>query len=309
MKRIVSFALAFCLVFFVSCEGVHISSDEGAVTFTDDTGKTVSVGKPHRVAVLFSSFAEIWTLAGGEISITVGEAVERGFADETALLVDSGAGKKINTELLLSYLPDFILYSADIPAQAEAAGFISESMGIPAAGFRVETFSDYLRVLKICTDVTGNEKAYEVYGEDVLGEIDSIRSCVPAGEEKKILFIRAGETVAKAKTAEEHFACVMLNELGTYNIAEGAKVLLDGLSVEEVLMQNPEMIFVSSMGNEDAAKRNVEALLSEGAWQTLDAVKNGRIYFLPKDLFQYKPNARWAEAYRYLTEILYDNET
>jgi iron complex transport system substrate-binding protein len=101
----------------------------------------------------------------------------------------------------------------------------------------------------------------------------------------------------------------MLNELGTYNVAEGAKVLLDGLSVEEVLMQNPEMIFVSSMGNEDAAKRNVEALFSEGAWQTLDAVKNGRIYFLPKDLFQYKPNARWAEAYRYLTEILYDNET
>ena len=306
MKRIVSFFLICSFMLLVSCGGLDITPTEGAITFTDDMGKTVSVSSPSRVAVLFSSFADIWNLVGGSIHITVGEAVSRGFADENALLVDDGAGKKINTELLLSYAPDFILYSADIPAQAEAAEFVSETMGIPAAGFRVETVYDYLRVLQICAGITGNADAYETYGVCVLQEIESLLADIPDGNEKKILFIRAGETVAKAKTAEEHFACVMLNELGTYNIAEGARVLLDGLSVEEVLMQNPDVIFVSTMGNEEAAKRNMENIFSDKAWQTLDAVKNGEIYYLPKELFQYKPNADWAEAYRYLTEIVYD---
>ena len=35
------------------------------------------------------------------------------------------------------------------------------------------------------------------------------------------------------------------------------------------------------------------------------AVRDDHVVILPKDLFQYKPNARWAEAYDYLAKILY----
>ncbi|MBP1553187.1 MAG: hypothetical protein J6B21_03445, partial [Oscillospiraceae bacterium] len=67
-------------------------------TFTDHGGNTMVLHqKPQKVAVLFSSFADIWVTAGGTVDITVAEAVERGFADETAALVDGGAGKTINT--------------------------------------------------------------------------------------------------------------------------------------------------------------------------------------------------------------------
>ena len=38
----------------------------------------------------------------------------------------------------------------------------------------------------------------------------------------------------------------------------------------------------------------------------LSAVKGGRCHYLPKELFQYKPNARWAEAYEYLIDLLYE---
>lgn len=30
-----------------------------------------------------------------------------------------------------------------------------------------------------------------------------------------------------------------------------------------------------------------------------------KYYYLPKDLFQYKPNAKWYDAYLYLAELLY----
>ena len=100
----------------------------------------------------------------------------------------------------------------------------------------------------------------------------------------------------------------MLKELGTDNIAEKAPLLLDGLSFEEVLTNQPDYVFISTMGNEEAARAYMDSVLAEETWQSLDAVREGRVAYLPKDLFQYKPNARWAEAYRYLADLLYPGE-
>ena len=175
---------------------------------------------------------------------------------------------------------------------------------------KVESFDDYLRVLEIFTDITGDRDAYRKYGTDVKAEIDGIFDALPEsdGEKPKILFVRAGssEKSTKAKTAAEHFACVMLDELGTYNIADSAPVLMDGLSEEEILLQDPEIIFLTAMGNEDAARANISALLETHGYKSIRAVRNDRVYWLPKELFQYKPNARWADAYGMLAEILYE---
>ena len=110
---------------------------------------------------------------------------------------------------------------------------------------------------------------------------------------------------AKAKKAEDNFAAKMLSELGCNNIADKAEVLLDGLSAEAMLTENPEYIFISLMGDSEAGKEYMTGLLKKEEFASLSAVKNGNVYFLPKELFQYKPCSRWAESYRYLSDILY----
>ena len=277
-------------------------------TFADHTGNTVSLAeKPQNVAVLFSSFADIWTTAGGTVNITVGESVERGFASDSAVLVDAGAGKSINTELLIASKPDFVICSADVPAQQDAAELLA-STGIPCASFRVESFDDYLSVLEIFTYITGETDRYTQYGTHIQQNIEQLlKDTKQLATDKKILFIRAGSSFSatKAKTAKDHFAAAMLKELGTYNIAENAPILLDGLSLEEIITQKPEYIFISTMGDEDAAKAYINSLFSQPQWQAVEAVQKGNCIFLPKELFQYKPNAKWDKAYQYLTEVLY----
>ncbi|MBQ8368357.1 MAG: ABC transporter substrate-binding protein [Clostridia bacterium] len=300
--------LTAVLLFLTSC--TEVEPDGGAYyTFTDDCGVTVSLAeKPEKTAVLFSSYAEIWTLAGGDVEITVGEAVERGFAPDGVTLADEGAGKTVNIETLIAAEPDFVIASADIEAQADAAQLLNNA-GIPCASFRVESFGDYLRMLEICCDITGNADAYETYGTSVQAEIDEVLASVREKAEKRILFIRAGSSVrsTKAKTADQHFAAAMLEELGAYNIADNAPVLIDGLSMEEIMTENPDAVFITTMGDESAAVGYMNTQLDSPEWQTLDAVKSGRVYYLPKALFQFKPNHRWADAYRMLTELLYEN--
>lgn len=312
--KIMIIILAFSVLALASCGDTHTESGD-FYSFTDALGREVRLAEPpSRVAVLFSSYAEIWQIAGGEVSITVADSVERGFADESAVIVDGGAGHTtINTELLFASMPDLVIGTADYPIQVEVCELLA-SKGIPAALFEVECFEDYLGVLGIFTDILGTEDKYIEHGLAIEERINGYLSAVadhltrnPDATEK-MLFIRAGSTPrsTKAKRAEDHFACAMLEELGLYNIADSAPVLLDGLSLEEIVMADPERIFVSMMGeSEEVVRNNVGEILSRDGYSTLDAVVSGRIEFLPKSLFHYKPNHRWADAYLYLIEILY----
>ena len=303
MRRLIP--LFLILMLLCGCAVQTPSGDY--LTFTDHTGTQVHLPQaPQTVAVLFSSYAEIWTLAGGRVDITVGESIQRGFAEESAILVDGGAGKAIDLEALIAAKPDLIIGSADIPAQADACGRLRE-LGIPAALFRVDTFQDYLQVLKICTQITGQPEAYERYGTRVEAQIQEILNRTQGQSPQKVLFIRTGSSLSstKAKRAPDHFVCTMLQELGAHNIADDAPILLDGLSLEAVLLENPGHIFLSTMGSEEAAMAHIADLFSQSGWNSLDAVQKDHYTFLPRDLFHFKPNARWAEAYRSLAQILY----
>jgi len=322
-KRLTALVLSLTLLFLCGCAGPAVSEgpDEDPAqqggwryTFVDSTGREVVLTKrPERVAVLFSSYAEIWNLAGGSVAVTVGESVERGFVSEETPLVDGGAGKTIDYELLLAARPDFVIGSADIEAQVDACRMLAEA-GIPAAVFRVDTFEEYLTMLKRCTDITGNENAYAEHGTAVAERVDKVKAAACLAEEeeeKEILFIRAGSqaSATKAKRAPDNFVCIMLAELGAENIADDAAVLLDGLSLEEILIRDPDYIFLTTMGSEAAAKAYVGDLFAQDGWKDLAAVREGNYVFLEKDLFHFKPNARWDEAYEILARLLYPELT
>lgn len=305
MKKIFGIFLLFLIMILSGCMEQEV--DDCYYSFFDSRNELIVLkSKPNNVAILFSSFVEIYNCAGGNTNITVGESVERGIVSKNVILVDAGAGKTINNEILIKANPDFVIGSLDISEQVKTCNLLS-GFGIACALFKVETFEDYLYVLDILTDITGNKDLYQKNGINVKNNIDSIKSRYLLDSDAKVLFIRSGasQSSCKAKNSESHFACKMLNELGTVNIADSAFILLDGLSIEEILLNEPDYIFISIMGNEESGKKYINELLNSMPYNSLKAVKNSSYYFLPKDLFQYKPNQRWDLAYEYLVDILY----
>ena len=72
-----------------------------------------------------------------------------------------------------------------------------------------------------------------------------------------------------------------------------------------ILDADPAFIFVVEQGKSTEAQESfAEAFSGKPVWQELAAVRNGCVYMLPKDYFQYKPNAKWDEAYQYVMELL-----
>ena len=126
--------------------------------------------------------------------------------------------------------------------------------------------------------------------------------------EQSALLLRAYATSVKAKGSEGTVAGPMLKEMGLNNIADGDSVLSENLTMEAILMADPDWIFVVTMGadQEGAIRMLNDALLSNPAWATLTAVREGRYVVLDRELFQLRPNGRWAEAYETLYGLIYE---
>ena len=281
-------------------------SAQGTCTFTDSLGNTVELEQPpKRVAALLGSYAETWLLAGGEVVAVTQDAYDERGLELPEDTVNLGANQQPDLEALFAAEPDLVLLTPDLDGQMGLRDSL-EAAGIPAAWFKVETFDDYLNMLKICPDLTGRSDLYQKNGLDIQSEIDAAIASVPEGEAPTVLLLRAYSSGVRAKNSD-NIAGAILKDLGAANIADSDSGLLEDLQMESILAADPEFIFVTTMGaSQEAALESLDELLhSDPAWQTLTAVKEDRVEVLPKDLFHYKPNARWGESYQMLAELMY----
>ena len=281
-------------------------SAQGTCTFTDSLGNTVELEQPpKRVAALLGSYAETWLLAGGEVVAVTQDAYDERGLELPEDTVNLGANQQPDLEALFAAEPDLVLLTPDLDGQMGLRDSL-EAAGIPAAWFKVETFDDYLNMLKICTDLTGRSDLYQKNGLDIQSEIDAAIASVPEGEAPTCLLYTSDASGVRAKNSD-NIAGAILKDLGAANIADSDSGLLEDLQMESILAADPEFIFVTTMGaSQEAALESLDELLhSDPAWQTLTAVKEDRVEVLPKDLFHYKPNARWGESYQMLAELMY----
>lgn len=279
------------------------------VTFTDSAGRTVTVSDPQKTAVFTASFADIWQLAGGTVSFATEDAFD---SDKYTLpdgVVNIGLLDSPSAELLIDGDADFVILSSTAHGGIKLAETL-EQAGMTCALFEVEDFSDYINMLKICTDITGRQDLYEKNGEAVRKNINEIISEQQNREQKTALYLRAFSTGIKAKGSDS-MTGKMLADMNCVNIADTVPQLLEELSIEEIIRQDPDFIFITIMGSdEEKARRSYEdTLASNPAWSELSAVQNGWCIFLPKQYFHNKPNAEWDKAYEMLAEIINDEKT
>ncbi|MBQ1418491.1 MAG: ABC transporter substrate-binding protein [Firmicutes bacterium] len=315
-KRSKLLILLLCLALLAGCaktaepEAEPQPAEWTAVTVTDDLGREVALeNEPQRVACLIGSFAETWQLAGGEMAAAVRDAwddFDLGLGED---VINLGKYQDVNMEILFAAEPDLVIASANTKGQVELKETL-ESSGIPVLYFSVYGFEDYLRMLEVCTQITGRTDLYEENGLKIQQNIEEVKLAAQKAVEEqgapRVLFIRAAASFVRAKGSDDTVLGLMLKDLGCINIADGSD-LLDDLSMEKIIEEDPDMIFIVQQGNDTEGTQQAlqDALTGNPAWAGLKAVKEDKVFYMDKNLYQLKPNARWGEAYEKLTEIVY----
>lgn len=309
MKKLLTLICVICLLLSGCSKTAEASITADAFTFTDDMERTVTVNKPQRIAVLLGSYAQICQLAGGYVCAAPDDAWEDLNLDMPEDAQNLGSTENLSLELLLASKPDLIVASTNRRQNVEWMDTL-ETTGIPLAYFNVDDFDDYLRMLEIITHITGRKDAYEEYGTAVQKQIDGVvaksKERLKTQEPPTVLCMTASATSVRAQNSVGTVLGAMLKTLGCENIADTNTMLLDQLSIEHILVSDPDYIFFVQRGDdEEGMQAYVHQFLTENpAWSQLTAVKNDRVFFMEKNLFNLKPNHRWGEAYENLEEIL-----
>lgn len=305
MKKMLSLLLALLLL--TGCAPQSAPKDTQGFTFTDDLGREVTVDQPQRVVSLIGSFADIWYLAGGIDTLVATTNATWTYYDLPLRedIVNLGGSKALNLEQLIACEPDLILASCGTDRNVELEETFT-AMGLNAAYFSVNSFEDYLRMLKICTQITGHPENYETFGTSVKDRVEAALKR-PDGSRPSVLYIRATGSSCKVKNSEGSVLGEMLAAMDCANVADQDGSLLEQLSMEAILAADPDYIFVvlQSADPKDAQEILESTLLRNPAWATLTAVENGRYFIMDPNLYNLKPNERWGEAYEKLADILY----
>ena len=298
-------------IFFSGCGGekvsepVEISQEKIFATIEDDLGrKIVLERKPARIVVTSASFLEPMHEVGGEI---VGRPDSKNKMPDWAKNLPSvGAVYQIDVERLLSCAPDLVIINKGMNEKLLP---VLEENKIPAAVVELKTYDDVKRGLKTFSTISGDVGAGEKIISDMDAEIKSIVDKVP----KKNLRVAILHSTAQGLSVQldGSIAGSIAKMFGWENVASGMTPLEKNpdaapYSMETLAEQNPEIIFVTSMGDIDEIKSNMaKAIETNEAWQAIGAIKNNRLYYLPQDLFLLSPGLRYPDAVRQMAQLIY----
>lgn len=317
-----------------ACIGIFVSFSAAAHTFTDALNRTVSVENPQNVAVLQGSLAAVWIRAGGTVACATSDAFSEppAMSEEQARalneqwhtacfsahgvgVVRAGETESVGTmfspngERLLALGVDFVILSAHIAGHQRLLPLL-ERAGIAAAFFSLDTFDDYLRMLRVCTEITGKSDLYRKNGTDIQARCAAIVAAAreQAARAPTVLLLRAFSGGVRAKNSGNNMTGAMLHELGARNIADSDRAFGEEVSLEAIIAADPDIILVTTMGaSEEKAVAGFERQLAASpVWRDLSAVKGGRCHLLPRELFHFKPDGeKWVDCYALLSAVLY----
>ena len=246
---------------------------------------------PHNVVACSRSLGEMWMLSGGKLAGITDDGKDLGQKIKVV-----GTLMRPSVEEIIALKPSLVLLTGDIPTQQKVKKSLLDAH-VKVKSVNVDNFQDYDKYMKEFTKMNKRSDLYEKNVVDVSKRIEAIKKKVNF---KKQTYLMLRVSSMKNKVLKnDYFACEIANDMNMVNIAQDDSAL-DDINVEEIMKKNPDYIFVVYQGEEKQAQEAYNKIAAMPGWDQLSALKNKHVKVLPKNYFQFKPNAKWDKAYQYL---------
>jgi iron complex transport system substrate-binding protein len=286
----------------------------GAARESDQQGKIALVDFADRKVSFKAAPSRIVALGNGEVDIVcaLGATVVGRPEDNGGLLKEKvedvavvGSVHTVDLEKIATLTPDVVLGNDpinrnDVP-QLESIGakvVLTQGNSIVDIRKQIELFGKLLE---------REEKAAELIAK-LDGELAGLKPVSTENAPRVLMVYGAPGTYLAA--LPHSLAGNLLETAGGRNMAAEFPRLQNypnyaQLNTERVVEANPDVIMIMTHGNSEEVQQGfVREMEGNPAWNSLDAVRDGRIHVLPAELFGTNPGTRVAEAVKLLTELL-----
>lgn len=271
---------------------------------TDAAGRTVALdAEPKRVVALNPSYLGMIDSVGGSI---VGRATSKLVTVPESMreAPEIGFVYNINMESLVGLKPDLVLAGKN---QHEKFVPLLESNNIKVIELDAKTYTEVQDTVRLLGKIYGTSDKAEQECALLNSEIKAVTDKLPK-EKKKIVIMHATASSVTTEGSRSIAGCVS-DILGFDNVAAKAlqgKSEKTPYSMEALVEQNPEIIFITSMGKADEIENRLRSdFKNNPAWASLQAVQNGKVYVLPENLFLLNPGLEYPKAVEYMARQVY----
>ena len=278
-------ALLFLTGIAVPAQAITVQDFSGREVTLDQLAKRIVALAPHIVENLYSAGA------GDKL---VGVVSYSNFPDEAKNVPEVGTYNAFSLEQVLALNPDLVVMWGSGNGMQTLSTF--EALGIPVYVSELRQLSDVPKSIRNLSQLAGTPAIGEAEASRIETELNALHRRY--GEKRSLSVLYQIWNDPLQTVNGEHLISEIISLCGGYNIFGDARSLAPRVSIESVLLRDPDAIVASGMG-----EARPEWLDQWRAYPSLTAVADEALFFVNPDHLQ-RPSARIVLGARSLCQQL-----
>ena len=274
---------------------------EEPIMIVDGLGREVTLlAKAEKVISLAPSNTEILFAIGAGDQV-IGRDEFSDYPEQASALPSVGGGfGDYNLEAIVDLEPDLVL-AAEINTQEQVKALSDLGLTVFLLANPTSLDEMYANLLTVA-ELTGHLQATEELVGDLQSRVSSVETVIETAEDIPTVFYELDATDSSAPwtAGADTFIDTLITKAGGENIASELEGQYLQLSIEEILVRDPQVILLG-----DAAYGiTPESIQERSGWSNLSATINNRIYAFDDNLVS-RPGPRLVDGLEQLAKLLH----
>ncbi len=195
-----------------------------------------------------------------------------------------GTGKSANLEVLLSHHPELIImwsHKNEITKKEEER---LKVLNTPIVYVKEESMFDYPKIFNFLGELLDKkEHGQELssYIQKVLDKVEKTVETIPSKKRPKVYYAEGVDGLATECDDSIHVELLKIaGDVNMHRCQTSRHKGLEKISMEKVMQYNPDIIFIQE-------KIFYEKIKDLPTWKNINAVKNNKVYLIPKKPFNW----------------------
>lgn len=304
MKRIITmmFAVLMLIPLLAGCTGgssedstadtkTTKETSEYPKTIVDASGREIVLeSAPEKIALLHTFYLEhFFALGVNPIAASMGNLLGQEESLESSELfgpymkgidiMDLGSSTDLNLEAILEAEPDVIITFSIHKGVEEIYDQLTQIAPVILLDYK-DTWQDQLRS---CAEIVGKEKSAETVITEIEQKISEAKTAASKHTDKTFSLFRTDGKGFITLGSDSYFETFGLTK------PEGYPAEHENISLETLAQIDP--YYIVFQHNYKAAQSFIESMKDSSVWNSLDAVKNNRVYFFDENMNTFGPLA------------------
>lgn len=270
--------------------------------FVDGLGRSVTLDQPAQkiISIAPSNTEILYAIGAG--SQLVGRDEFSDYPSEAKELPSVGGGfGALDTETMVALKPDLVLASQLTPAeQVEAIEKLGLKVYFLANPVDIESMLENLRIIG---KITGRGTQAETLIESLQNRIAAVDEKLTGLQNRPLVFYQLDSTDPNAPwtAGPGSFIDTLISRAGGRNLGSELSDAYAQLSIEQLLIDQPEMIIV---GDYTWGGVTAEAVMARAGWAGLEAIKQSQVFVFDDNLVS-RPGPRMVDGLEAMVKLLH----